>query len=63
VLTYERRRVVLDLLKKEGKVEVNKLAQQLNVSPMTIRRDLDALSQQGLALRTKRRSCFTKHKL
>jgi len=49
VLTYERRRVVLDLLKKEGKVEVNKLAQQLNVSPMTIRRDLDALSQQGLA--------------
>jgi len=53
VLTYERRRVVLDLLKKEGKVEVNKLAQQLNVSPMTIRRDLDALSQQGLALRTR----------
>jgi DeoR family transcriptional regulator of aga operon len=53
VLTYERRRLVLDLLKKEGKVEVNKLAQQLNVSPMTIRRDLDVLSEKGLALRTR----------
>jgi len=53
VLTYERRRFVLELLKKEGKVEVNKLAQQLNVSPMTIRRDLDALSEQGLAFRTR----------
>lgn len=53
MLTYERRRLVLDLLKKEGKVEVNKLAQQLNVSPMTIRRDLDVLSEKGLALRTR----------
>ena len=53
MLTYERRRFVLELLKKEGKVEVNKLAQQLNVSPMTIRRDLDALSEQGLAFRTR----------
>jgi len=53
VLTYERRRVVLDLLKKEGKVEVNKLAQQLNVSPMTIRRAVSPNINYELSLEEK----------
>ncbi|MDR1030735.1 MAG: DeoR/GlpR family DNA-binding transcription regulator [Treponema sp.] len=42
-----RRIKVLKLLEDSGFVKVNQLAQQMGVSPLTIRRDLDALLDNG----------------
>lgn len=52
MLPEERRILILNLLNQKGTVEVDKLAQHLNVSQMTIRRDLDMLTSRGLAFRT-----------
>ncbi len=43
MLKAERHRVILDELHAEGSVRVTDLAQQLNVDPVTIRRDLSQL--------------------
>lgn len=43
---------ILDFLKKKGKVEVDTLSTILDVSPVTVRRDLDTLSKKGFLLRT-----------
>ena len=40
MLAAERQARILELVKIQGSVAVETLAQQLNVSPMTIRRDL-----------------------
>lgn len=48
----ERMRTVLDCIADCGSVEVGKLASSLGVSGATIRRDLDALHEQGLLTRT-----------
>lgn len=46
-LTYEERRTtILDRLEQEGKVQVVQLAEQLNVSTETVRRDLDRLEKE-----------------
>ncbi|MDR0721994.1 MAG: DeoR/GlpR family DNA-binding transcription regulator [Treponema sp.] len=42
-----RRIKVLELLEEAGFVKVNQLAQQMGVSPLTIRRDMDALLDSG----------------
>lgn len=47
-----RRAKILDLLTKDGEVYVQDLAKQLNVTTMTIRRDLDALERDGTVIRT-----------
>lgn len=47
----ERRKEILNLLKQNGKVEINELANQMNVSPMTIRRDLSLLEEEKQVLR------------
>jgi len=52
MLPEERRIFILKQLNQNGKVEVDKLAQYLNVSQMTIRRDLNMLTSRGLAFRT-----------
>lgn len=41
-----RREKILAILQDTGFVKVNQLARQLNASPLTIRRDLDALEEQ-----------------
>ncbi|WP_168120938.1 DeoR/GlpR family DNA-binding transcription regulator [Paenibacillus sp. HB172176] len=47
-LTFEdRKRTIVEKLRKDGKVQVDWLAEQLNVSPETIRRDLDRLEKEG----------------
>ncbi|MCR2808053.1 DeoR/GlpR family DNA-binding transcription regulator [Paenibacillus soyae] len=47
-LTFEDRRVtILGELEMEGKVQAHRLAQLLNVSTETIRRDLDRLEKEG----------------
>lgn len=49
----ERLRAVLDLLAKNGQVEVDDLTASLGVSPATARRDLDTLARQQLLTRTR----------
>lgn len=44
----DRDAFIIDKLKQDGKVMVNDLALELNVSSMTIRRDLVRLEQQGV---------------
>jgi DeoR/GlpR family transcriptional regulator of sugar metabolism len=48
----ERRRVILEQLKRDGRVSVKALSDDLNVSAVTIRQDLRALEDEGLLERT-----------
>ncbi len=52
VLVEERRQLVLDLLSKRGFVALADLAQQVQVSESTLRRDLDHLHEKGAVRRT-----------
>lgn len=48
----ERRRTILDNLKRYGRVSVKELSEKLSVSAVTIRQDLRALEEEGLLERT-----------
>lgn len=48
----ERRRRVAEILQESGSVSTTKLEAVFGISPMTARRDLSALEQQGRAVRT-----------
>lgn len=48
----DRQRKILELLKEHGECAVDRLAESLRVSEMTIRRDLHALAGEGLLVRT-----------
>jgi DeoR family transcriptional regulator, aga operon transcriptional repressor len=50
---YERLSTLLDLLGQRGRVDVDDLALELDVSAATIRRDLDHLAEQQLLTRTR----------
>ncbi len=52
MLVEERRQRVLDLVSQRGFVALSDLAQTIQVSPSTIRRDLDFWHQQGALRRT-----------
>jgi DeoR/GlpR family transcriptional regulator of sugar metabolism len=52
VLTAERRKTILKLVREQGAVHVPTLSQSLHVSPSTIRRDLEWLAGQGEIRRT-----------
>ena len=52
VLNEERRRAILDLLNRHGRVLVADLAAQFNTSQVTIRKDLEILHAQGHVHRT-----------
>ncbi|WP_033219198.1 DeoR/GlpR family DNA-binding transcription regulator [Kitasatospora phosalacinea] len=47
LLADQRRALILDLVRRDGAVKVAELVEQLGVSDMTIRRDLDALARAG----------------
>lgn len=47
----ERRDYVMKAVIIDGKVEIEKLSEELEVSPMTIRRDLDQLEEEGRVIR------------
>ncbi len=51
MIREERYRAILSLLDKNGTVQVSELAEQFNVTEMTIRRDLQALEDEGLLVR------------
>lgn len=48
----ERRRRIVERIREAGTVSVAELEKKFGVSPMTARRDLDALAQEGLVTRT-----------
>jgi DeoR family transcriptional regulator of aga operon len=52
MLNEERQRAILELLRRDGRVVVVDLAEQYDTSPVTIRKDLDALHLKGLIHRT-----------
>ena len=47
----KRENTILSLLSEHGRLEVSLLAQKLNVSPVTIRKDLDELERKGIIRR------------
>ena len=47
----KRENIILNLLSEHGKLEVSVLAQKLEVSPVTVRKDLDALERRGVIRR------------
>ncbi len=48
LLAEQRRALILDEVRRRGGVRVQELTRKLNVSDMTVRRDLDALARQGV---------------
>lgn len=52
MLKSERHHFILALVNEKGTISVTDLEKQLQVSTMTIRRDLDGLDKQGLLIRT-----------
>jgi len=52
LLTEERRRKILELLEKEGRVTVNDLVRRFEVSQVTMRSDLDILAENGALIRS-----------
>jgi DeoR family transcriptional regulator of aga operon len=52
VLNEERRRAILDLLTRQGRVLVAELSRQFETSQVTIRKDLEILHAHGLVHRT-----------
>ena len=51
-IAYNRHVQILDTLKQQGSVRVDELSDMLDVSVVTIRRDLDYLDERGYLLRT-----------
>ena len=47
----QRRETIANILKDEGRAGVSDLADRLGTSPLTIRRDLDALEERGVVVR------------
>ena len=52
MLTIERRNMILEILKKEGRVVVSNLSAMFMVTEETIRRDLEKLEKEGIAKKT-----------
>lgn len=51
-IAHNRHVSILELLEQSGRVRVDELAEDLNVSSVTIRRDLDYLNEEGHLIRT-----------
>jgi DeoR family transcriptional regulator of aga operon len=52
MLNEERRRAILEILNREGRLLVSELARKFKTSQVTIRKDLDVLHGQGLVHRS-----------
>jgi DeoR family transcriptional regulator of aga operon/DeoR family fructose operon transcriptional repressor len=55
----ERRGKIIEFLRNEGKIRVEHLADRLEVSQVTIRKDLDALERRGLLERSHGNAVFS----
>ncbi|MFF1949370.1 DeoR/GlpR family DNA-binding transcription regulator [Kitasatospora herbaricolor] len=47
LLAHQRRALIMEAIRRDGAVRVSELVEQLGVSDMTVRRDLDALARSG----------------
>ena len=52
LLVEERRRKIIDLVEKQGRVTVDELVKRFIVSAVTVRGDLDALWRAGAVVRS-----------
>jgi DeoR family transcriptional regulator of aga operon len=52
LLAEQRRRKILDLIEQKGQVTVRDLVEKFSISAVTARGDLDALSSDGMAVRS-----------
>lgn len=52
MLGIERRQKIMEILQRDNKVYVAKLAQEFNITEETVRRDLEKLEKQNLLLRS-----------
>jgi len=52
LLNEERRRRILEMVQRDGRVLVNELARHFHISQITIRKDLELLDGQGVIQRT-----------
>jgi len=52
MLALERRNIIIERLNSDGKILVGSLSKEFNVSEETIRRDIEKLSLEGLAIKT-----------
>src|SRR6201994_4862931 len=52
MLIYERRQHILELIQNQGRALVSDLSEQLNISQITIRKDLDYLQSKGVIQRS-----------
>ena len=59
MLARQRHDTIVDAVTREGSVRVRELAEELNVSEMTVRRDLEQLEQRGLVERTHGGAVYT----
>lgn len=50
--SFERKEQILILVRDEGKVSVNELADRFDVTKVTVRSDIDDLARRGLVVRT-----------
>lgn len=53
MLAEERRRRIMQLVEARGSTSVKELSNSFGVTPMTIRRDLEALASEGLVIKTR----------
>ena len=51
MVAEQRRQQILQLVEEQGSIRISKLGQRFNVTDMTIRRDIDHLSELGLVRR------------
>lgn len=58
MLIVERQQRILEILQQRGSAQLDDLARQLEVSSSTVRRDLEALEQQGVVERTRAGAIF-----
>ena len=52
LLTEERRREILAVLRQQGRVTIEEVVRRFSVSAVTARSDLDALSENGALIRS-----------
>ena len=50
-IVSKRRERILDYLSTNETINTNELAEKLDISPLTLRRDLQALDDEGLIIR------------
>jgi DeoR family transcriptional regulator of aga operon len=52
LLVEERRRLIVDLVERQGRATVDELAERFSISPVTVRTDLETLARNGAIKRS-----------